>query len=72
MKTIMIEDKVYKKLRSMKGSQSFSKLLDSLVGESGIRRKTALARYFGVIKDKEADEWEYAIKEFRKGFRVRT
>jgi len=45
MKTIMIEDKVYKKLRSIKGAKSFSKLLDSLVDESKSKRKAILDRY---------------------------
>ncbi len=71
MKTIMIEDRVYKKLRSIKGSKSFSKLLDSLVGESKSRRKDILSRYFGLLKKDEAAEWEYAIREFRKSFKVR-
>ncbi len=71
MKTIMIEDRVYDKLKSLKGLRSFSKLLDSLVEESKGRRKADLGRHFGSLKKKEAEKWEYVIRESQKSFKVR-
>ncbi|MHB1810886.1 MAG: antitoxin VapB family protein [Thermoplasmataceae archaeon] len=69
MKTIMIDDKVYEKLRSIKGQKSFSKLLDSLVEESKTRKKTILGKEFGTLTGGEAAEFEKAIEEFRWNFR---
>ena len=69
MKTIMIDDKVYEKLRSIKGQKSFSKLLDSLVEESKTRKKTLLGKEFGTLTSGEAAEFEKAIEEFRRNFR---
>lgn len=69
MKTIMIDDKVYEKLRSIKGQKSFSKLLDSLVEESKTRKKTLLGKEFGTLTGGEAAEFEKAIDEFRWNFR---
>lgn len=71
MKTIMIEDRVYRKLRSVKGTKSFSKLLDALVDESMNIKKARLRRYFGSISDEQAERMQYAIGEIRKNFRVR-
>lgn len=72
MKTIMIEDRVYRKLRSVKGTKSFSKLLDALVEESMDIKKAKLRKYFGAISKEEAERWKYAIGEIRKNFKVRT
>ena len=72
MKTIMIDDKVYEKLRSIKGQRSFSKLLDSLVEESRARKKALLGKEFGTLTNGEAAEFENAIEEFRRNFRLRT
>ena len=69
MKTIMIDDKVYEKLRSIKGQKSFSKLLDSLVEEFKTRKKTLLGKEFGTLTGGEAAEFEKAIEEFRWNFR---
>ena len=69
MKTIMIDDKVYEKLRSIKGQKSFSKLLDSLVEEFKTRKKTLLGKEFGTLTGGEAAEFEKAIEEFRRNFR---
>ncbi len=69
MKTIMIDDKVYEKLRSIKGQKSFSKLLDSLVEEFKTRKKTLLGKEFGTLTSGEAAEFEKAIEEFRRNFR---
>ena len=71
MKTIMIEDRVYRKLRSVKGTKSFSKLLDALVEESQSIRKAKLEKYFGVLSKEDAERMEYAIRELRKNFKVR-
>ncbi len=71
MKTLMIEDRVYRKLRSVKGTKSFSKLLDALVEESKSIKKAKLKKYFGTLSKEEARQWEYAMGEIRKNFRVR-
>ncbi|MCL6089427.1 MAG: antitoxin VapB family protein [Candidatus Thermoplasmatota archaeon] len=68
----MIDDKVYEKLRSLKGQRSFSKLLDSLVEESRARKKALLGKEFGTLTNGEAAEFENAIEEFRRNFRLRT
>lgn len=72
MKTIMIEDRVYRKLRSVKGTKSFSKLLDALVEESRSIKKAKLRKAFGTLSKEKAEDMEYAINEIRKNFKVRV
>ncbi len=72
MKTIMIKDQVYKKLAKLKGSKSFSELLDGMADESRTARMEALEKIRGILTDKEANAMRARIKEMRKNFKVRA
>lgn len=72
MKTIMIQDEVYKKLSKIKGKRSFSQLLDALSENSEVAKKEAFRKVFGLITAKEAKAAMKRIKENRKHAKVRV
>ncbi len=67
-KLIAIREEVYMKLRKLKGKQSFSAAIDSLIeSKSG-----DISRYFGVWRNKkDLDKVEAEISASRKSFGVR-
>lgn len=71
MKTIMIDDETYNKLKKLKGNRSFSKLLNHLAGESAGREKVAIRKFYGILTEEEAETWESMAKESRGRFRER-
>lgn len=68
----MIEDRVYLKLRSIKGSRSFGKVIDSLFEESHSARKARLKKYAGILSRTEADELAETAREIRRNLKART
>ncbi len=71
MKTLMITDEVYRKLAVVKGGRSFSELLDEMLAGAKKERNARLARFFGILSDKEAVEMRNNVAEFRRNFKVR-
>jgi len=72
MKTIMIQDEVYKKLSKIKGKKSFSQLLDTLADNPEAAKKEAFRKVFGLITAKEAKVAMKRIREARKQTKVRV
>ncbi|WP_338601819.1 antitoxin VapB family protein [Sulfolobus tengchongensis] len=66
MKTIMIRDDIYKKLVEIKGEKSFSAIIDELIKESREVRNRRLMRFFGILKEGEAEQIEEEIKRNRE------
>ena len=66
MKTIMVNDVVYRKLSVIKGDMSFSKLLNELVEESKVARRARFQKYFGSIGGIKADAMNGASRRIRK------
>jgi predicted CopG family antitoxin len=66
MKTIMIRDDVYNKLARIKGDKSFSDIIEELIEESINLRRKKIEKYFGILKDEEAEELKKEIYEMRK------
>jgi predicted CopG family antitoxin len=70
MRTIMIRDEVYKRLSKIKGKKSFSKLLDSMLGEQNEVRMNAFRKLKGILTDEQAEEAYRRIKEIEKHAKV--
>jgi predicted CopG family antitoxin len=66
MKTIMIRDDVYNKLARIKGDKSFSDIIEELIEESISLRRKKIEKYFGILKDEEAEELKKEIYEMRE------
>jgi predicted CopG family antitoxin len=66
MKTIMIRDDVYNKLPKIKGNKSFSDIIEELIEESISLRRKKIEKYFGILKEEEAEELKKEIYEMRK------
>jgi predicted CopG family antitoxin len=66
MKTIMIRDDVYNKLAKIKGNKSFSDIIEELIEESISLRRKKIEKYFGILKEEEAEELKKGIYEMRK------
>ncbi|MGC8514696.1 MAG: antitoxin VapB family protein [Thermoplasmata archaeon] len=72
MKTIMIDDETYKKLKNMKGDKSFSKLLSFLAENAKHGSKDILCKFYGILTEEEAEIWDKAIMESRNNLRERV
>ncbi|MDE1850835.1 MAG: antitoxin VapB family protein [Candidatus Micrarchaeota archaeon] len=72
MKTIMIKDDVYMKLSKIKGSKSFSDLLEELSDKSNDSNKAVFRKIFGLMTDKEAGAAMERIGKMRKNAKVRS
>ncbi|MQL56158.1 antitoxin VapB family protein [Acidianus ambivalens] len=73
-KVITISDDVYEKLSKLKGSKSFSQVINELIEYYNNSRKgrvEALDLIFGILSEEEAKELEKDVEEFRKSFKVR-
>ncbi|MFZ8849257.1 MAG: antitoxin VapB family protein [Thermoproteota archaeon] len=66
MKTIMIRDDVYNKLPKIKGNKSSSYIIEELIEESISLRRKKIEKYFGILKEEEAEELKKEIYEMRK------
>jgi len=65
MKTLMIRDEVYEKLKSLKRkNESFSDLLERLISQ--IDNRTKLEKYFGILSNEEAKKLESEVFRVRK------
>lgn len=71
MKTIMIDDETYEKLKRMKNNRSFSSLLSYLAEESRGRAKNNIRKFYGMLNEQEAEMWEGAISESRNELKDR-
>ncbi len=71
MKTIMVSDRVYELLKSIKGDKSFGELIEEIFFESINARKRYIMRFFGILKEDEAEKREKILKEVRKNVRSR-
>ena len=67
----MIRDDIYNRLLSLKGDSSFSEVIARLLEESKTARVDRLRRYFGILKDEEAEELERIVEELRSRLRIR-
>lgn len=72
MKTIIIDDETYKKLKNMKGEKGFSKFLSILVANAEYGSKDRIKRFYGILTEKEAEIWEKAIMDSRNNMRERA
>ena len=75
MKTIMIQDTVYKDLSAVKGDMSFSELFESMlenVKESKPYKMALLKTIFGTMSREEAEQVEKRIKKMRQNMVVRV
>ena len=64
MKTLMIRDEVYKKLKAIKKEkESFSDLLERLV--ESVDNKIKLEKFFGILSEEEAEKLELETTEVR-------
>jgi predicted CopG family antitoxin len=75
MKTIMIQDTVYKDLAAVKGDKSFSELFEELLDEakeSKAYKMRLLDGILGTITREQADRSLAAIKKMRANFKVRV
>jgi predicted CopG family antitoxin len=66
----MIRDEVYNRLSKIKGKKSFSKLLDSMLGEQREVRMNAFRKLKGILTDEQAEEAYRRIKEIEKHAKV--
>jgi len=74
MKTIMVQDTVYKDLSAVKGDKSFSELFEEMlenVKESKSYKMALLKTIFGTISGEEAEQAEKRIKKMRQNMVVR-
>lgn len=71
MKTIMLSDESYRKLLSIKGTKSFTELLSEVVDKLKSSKMSDIDRFFGMMKDSEAEELRVFVKAARKSARVR-
>ncbi|MGQ4915267.1 MAG: antitoxin VapB family protein [Candidatus Asgardarchaeia archaeon] len=68
MKTLMIRDEVYKKLKIIKRkNESFSDVIDKLIKHADNRVK--LEKFFGILSEKEAKIMVDEISKLRKRFK---
>ncbi len=65
-KTIMISNEIYKELKEIKGKNSFSEVLKSLIKKDN-KKGENLRDCLGLIK--RDDEWEKIEKDLKKGWR---
>ncbi|MDT7891857.1 MAG: antitoxin VapB family protein [Thermoproteota archaeon] len=70
MKTIMIRDDVYNKLARIKGDKSFSDIIEELIEESISLRRKKIEKYFGILKEEEAEELKKEIYEARRIYKL--
>jgi len=71
MKTIMIDDETYEKLKRIKNNRSFSTLLSNLIDEARGREKSNIKKFYGILNEQEATMWESAISQSRDELRGR-
>ena len=65
MKTLMIRDEVYKKLKAIKKEkESFSELLNRLI--ESVDNKMKLEKFFGILSEEEAEKLKLETTEVRK------
>ena len=75
MKTIMIQDTVYKDLSAVKGDKSFSELFEELLDsakESKAYKMGLLNTILGTMTRAQADKSLLTIKKLRANFKVRV
>ncbi|MCL5404613.1 MAG: antitoxin VapB family protein [Candidatus Marsarchaeota archaeon] len=72
MKTIMLSDEAYKKLASIKGSKSFTKLVLELVDKVKGVKLADLDKFFGIIRSDEARSLQMHAAKIRRRFKVRV
>jgi len=75
MKTIMIQDNVYKDLSAVKGDKSFSELFEEMlenVRDSKPYKIALLKTIFGTMSEEEAEQAERRIKKLRQNMKVRV
>ena len=63
MKNIMIREDVYLKVKELKGTKSFSEIIEELAKSKIETRKRNLRSYFGAYTDKQSRELEKSISE---------
>ncbi|MBR9680352.1 MAG: antitoxin [Candidatus Altiarchaeota archaeon] len=63
MKNIMIREDVYLKVKELKGTKSFSEIIEELAKSKIETRKRNLRSYFGTYEDKQSRELEKSISE---------
>ena len=72
MKTIIIDDEIYKKLKNMKGEKSFSKFLSILAANAEYGSKDRIKRFYGILTEKEAEIWEKEIMDSKNNMSERA
>ena len=69
MKTIMVSDEAYRKLKLIKGGRSFTELLSEMADK--LKPKFVdISEYAGIIGDEEAKELQKIARRVRKSTRV--
>ena len=63
MKNIMIREGIYTELKDMKGTGSFSDVIEELAKNSVETRRRKLRAYFGTFEDKEVKDMERVVAE---------
>ncbi|AOL17435.1 antitoxin [Sulfolobus sp. A20] len=74
-KVITISDEVYEKLVKLKGDRSFSETINELIqfyNANKKGRKEILDKMFGILTEKEVEDLEKEISQFRNNFRTRS
>ncbi len=71
MKTIMLSDEAYNKLLSIKGTKSFTELLSEIVDKLRSDKMSDIDRFFGMMKDSEAEELRGFVKMSRESAKAR-
>ncbi|TRM90281.1 antitoxin [Sulfolobus sp. B1] len=74
-KVMTISDEVYEKLVKLKGDRSFSETINELIqfyNANKKGRKEILDKMFGILTEKEVEDLEKEISQFRNNFRTRS
>ncbi|MDE1868664.1 MAG: antitoxin VapB family protein [Candidatus Micrarchaeota archaeon] len=69
MKTIMISDEAYKKLKTLKGNRSFTELLSDMA-DSVKPKFVDISKYAGIMSKEEAKSRERLLEKIRKSTKV--
>lgn len=72
IKTIMVGDKTYEELLSIKDSKSFTELLSELANSVKHMRKAEILRFAGIINEKEAEELQKIVTKIRENLKARV
>ena len=65
MKTVMIRDDIYKKLRSIKRkNESFSDVIERLIAQAD--NHTKLERFFDILSEEKAEVMKREVTKIRK------